>query len=815
MRKVTYAFSCKTPAPHPLEVLKIHGCEEVDGCFEFRITARASVQGFDPDAFLGSGARLTMESLGESVVKAGLLDHVKILTATSKFVYVEFLLAPALRRLAYARNSRTFVGRTMEGALKRVLEEGGVHGGGYEFRLAAPDAVRSYLCQYDESDLDFFKRRLEYEGWSYFFEFDEHGDKVVVTDALGARRDLSGRAAGLDLPFAPTGRRHDASEHAVQRISHQRRVAPSTVRIRDWFYERPESPLEGKADVSSRGAGQRYLFGDGPHAPGELERQAKILAEKHQGAGDVYKGASDSPFLAPGQAFSLHGHPLDSNNARFVPLRVEHWGCSNLTERDRTLGPPEDAGYHNRFTAIREGGAYRPLRRTPVPRVCGGIPGFVESEGETYAQLDEHGRYKVRAGFDDRERSPGKSSAPVRLMTPHAGDGYGMHFPLLGGAEVLLAHEQGNPDRPFILGVLPNALAKGPLDNKTSTQARLQTPGGNKLRFEDKEGRSGLLLYSPMGGAGLSLGARPDTLVDPGEGSNFNGSGSSSSPAAAQNTPEEKTAASSDGLGFLDQTTVDDGDVVRDRLKPHDPYRLKSPKIEKSKEGDGKYYGDGINLFTAPGNLLKIEAKHSASVLLGTSYDCHLGLVSRCNASVIETLVEGRMLDAKLSLAKSFNGNKLYTSVADKIYTGSKKFVTGSTNSLYKKMKSFIGVDTASRLDAQRLIDSEQALLDELAEAEGEGNELINKEKNLENEVNEMTGNKDEAVDDEKEILNEKNDMSGEENDAEDEDTLIANELNRSYGQKDEVGDEEIAILTEEDEIKEFEERQFVNEETI
>jgi type VI secretion system secreted protein VgrG len=816
MQHVKYAFSCNTTAPHSFDVLKMHGCERVDGCFEFRITTRVSSRGFDPDVLLGCVAELTMQSGEESVAKVGYVDRVKVLQATSRLVYLEFLLAPALKRLEYARNERTFVGETLPDVLKHVLGAAGVHDEGCDFRLTAPGLARSYLCQYDESDLDFFKRRLEHEGWSYFFEYRDQRDVVVVTDSLGARRDVSGSAADLKLPFAPPGHQHETAGCAVQRISHRRKATPSSVRIRDWFYERPASPLEAEAQISSKGVGRRYLFGDGPHTPEELEHQAKLVAERRRGAGDMYTGASNSPFLLPGQAFTLQGHPVASNNARFIPLRLEHWGCSHLMEDDVTLGPAEKAGYHNRFAAIREGGAYRPLRRTCVPRVCGGVPGFVEAEGGTYAQLDEHGRYKVKAIFDDTDRPPGKSSAPVRLMTPHAGDGYGMHFPLLRGAEVLLGHEQGNPDRPFILGVLPNSLAKGPLDSKTATQARLQTPGGNKFRFEDREGGPGLMLFSPMGGAGLSLGARPDTLANSGEASDFNGNGSSSSSAAsAQNTSEDKTAAQPDDLDFLDQTTVDDGDVVKDRLKPHDPHRLKLPKIDKPKQGDGKYYGDGINLFTAPANLLNIQAKHSASVLLGTSYDCHLGLTMRCNASMIETLVEGRLLDAKLSAEKSFSCNKVYTSVTEKIWTGTKNRVKGAVNSCYKKAQTYVGSRNASLFQLDHVSDDEKKLLNELDQADGERNVVANKEEDLENEVNVMTTEKNEAANDAKEIVNEKNKNVGEENAGVDDETIIVNELNASYGQQTEAGEEEILILTEEDGIKGSEERQFANETTI
>ena len=65
-----------------------------------------------------------------------------------------------------------------------------------------------------------------------------------------------------------------------------------------------------------------------------------------------------------------------------------------------------------------------------------------------YAQLDEHGRYKVRILFDESQRRAGQNSAWVRMAQPHGGEPEGWHFPLRSGTEVRLSFVGGDPDRP-------------------------------------------------------------------------------------------------------------------------------------------------------------------------------------------------------------------------------------------------------------------------------------------------------------------------------------------------------------------------------
>jgi type VI secretion system secreted protein VgrG len=101
------------------------------------------------------------------------------------------------------------------------------------------------------------------------------------------------------------------------------------------------------------------------------------------------------------------------------------------------------------------------------------------------APIDAHGRYRVLLPWDLYAEEGGRASRWVRMAQPHAGPGYGMHFPLHIGTEVLLAHVGGDPDRPVIVAAIPNPDTTSPVTSVNATQSRIQTRSGIVVEFED------------------------------------------------------------------------------------------------------------------------------------------------------------------------------------------------------------------------------------------------------------------------------------------------------------------------------------------
>lgn len=142
----------------------------------------------------------------------------------------------------------------------------------------------------------------------------------------------------------------------------------------------------------------------------------------------------------------------------------------------------------------------------------------IDGEGAgQYAEVDGQGRYKIKVAYDRSGRGDGKASHWVRMAQPYAGDGHGMHFPLHKGCEAVFACVDGNPDRPVLLGAVPNPDHKSVVTDKNQTMTNLQTAGGNQICFEDKEGTERALWQSKANQSFMRLGSPndPPSWYDP------------------------------------------------------------------------------------------------------------------------------------------------------------------------------------------------------------------------------------------------------------------------------------------------------------
>jgi len=164
--------------------------------------------------------------------------------------------------------------------------------------------------------------------------------------------------------------------------------------------------------------------------------------------------------------------------------------------------------YRVDVSAIPEAVQFRAELRASWPRIYGNEHGVVDGEADSdYAQLDDQGRYLVRFGFDESDLGAGKASTRVRMMQPHGGGVEGWHFPLRKGTEVLFTVLGGDPDRPVIAGVVPNAHTPSPVNKANHTRNVIQTGGRNRIEMEDRKGFERMTLSTPHTNTMIRMGS--------------------------------------------------------------------------------------------------------------------------------------------------------------------------------------------------------------------------------------------------------------------------------------------------------------------
>ncbi|MGK4005063.1 type VI secretion system tip protein TssI/VgrG [Sorangium sp. So ce1036] len=500
--------------PSSTRVVGFRGVEAISR--PYQIDIYLLLQGEDAESLdlsdaIGARASLVLDWLTDNrppFVFAGVLATLGVLHELDGRSLLRAVLVPKLWLLGLSRHSRIFTKQTFPDVMKAVLEENGIGPDEYEMRLGSYD-VEEHICQYRESDLDFLSRWMEREGIFYFFEHSPDGDKVVFCDAKAYEED----PIGAPVRYHPQVGHDVSAGMSLRTFTSQHTTLPAAIKLKDYDYARPNLNVAGAARVSPNGAGEVSLYGERFFTPAAGERLARIRAEEMLARQVVYRASGTRMHLRPGYTFELDDHPRAAFNARYLTIEAHHHGnqLAGTTMYREMLDLPHEEVYFVELTAIPAKTQMRAESRTPWPRIYGYENGTVDGPAESeYAQIDDLGRYNVKFKFDESNLKSGKASTFVRMMQPHGGGIEGFHFPLRRGTEVVFSFLGGDPDRPVISGVVPNALTPSPITSGNHTKNVIQTGGRNRLELEDRAGQQRVTLSTPYSNTYLRMGSPND-----------------------------------------------------------------------------------------------------------------------------------------------------------------------------------------------------------------------------------------------------------------------------------------------------------------
>lgn len=479
------------------DLVRFRGRETLSAIPAFELELTATTADIAAASLLNVPAVVEVRMPGGSRRFRGILSSFEYLTTNPHTSSYRTTLTPRLSWLAAVRQSRVFLDKTVPEIVVEVLADYGLERGeDYQFRLRPEYSPQEYTVQYEETDLAFISRLLEHRGIYYYFEPDLDRDFVVFADHIEAHTPVRG---GGDLIFR-AGRPTSPAGPAVSELAVRQVSPPREVLLKDYNYRKPTVDQRGLAkqsDSSVPALGRFMEYGAHFKTPEEGERLAAIRLEELSCTGSVLSGLSGYPVLAPGLCFSLADHPKTDCNGEFLLVEVDHDIRQPGVPGEASALLDEEA-YRNTFRAIPRTTQFRPARVTVKPKILGTLHATIDAAGTgEYAEIDEHGRYKVRLPFDLAGRDGGKASRFIRMAQPYAGPDYGSHFPLHKGTEVLLTHIDGDPDRPIISAAIPNPATASPVRNKNQTQSVVKTAANNQLVLEDVAGGVNSLCSSP------------------------------------------------------------------------------------------------------------------------------------------------------------------------------------------------------------------------------------------------------------------------------------------------------------------------------
>jgi type VI secretion system secreted protein VgrG len=418
----------------------------------------------------------------------GLLERIELIDSARE-APARYLarLVPTVWLLTLSHNCRVYQETTTADMVAAILSEYGLSkGNDFDILITGKQRTREYVVQYQESDWDFIQRWLEHEGYFYWFEHGEEGEKLVIADSNDDTTPIDDPDV---LSYRESNNLSTGGSSTIWDWGLVQRRIPARVAVLDYNYRTPSVALFGKADVDpQRGFGSVISYGEHFKDKDEGNHVAKTRAEQILAARRTYSGRTDCSRFRVGHHFELENHHDDANDGEYLITGIEH-RVGYPVMGDGAALPEALNRYVARFEAIPLEVAYRPERVTPWPSIHGVIHAHVDadSSGET-AQIDDQGRYKVKLPFDVSGKKGSKASRWIRMAQPYAGSGYGSHFPLHKGTEVLLAHVDGDPDRPIIVASVPNIHTVSPSTSSNATQSVIQTASGIRIEMEDLQG---------------------------------------------------------------------------------------------------------------------------------------------------------------------------------------------------------------------------------------------------------------------------------------------------------------------------------------
>ncbi|PQJ33904.1 hypothetical protein BSZ35_04160 [Salinibacter sp. 10B] len=493
-----YSFEPAELDPSTFQVLRFEGTEGISQLFEFNLQLVSENPDVDFAKVVNKPATFTMKRGDTDVPVNGIVTDFSLRGQTSDYVTYRATIQPRLQRLALSHRSRIFQEMTVKDILKKVFEEDGLSSSDVRFALQESYSPREYCVQYQESDLNFVNRLMEFEGMYYFFEHADGTDTLVITDAKSEHETIESPST-LKYHEGAGGMVGEDLE-TVKQFACEEQVVTGTVKLADYNYRTPET-MTTESEMNGDMPGTQYEYGEHFREADRGKRLAEVRNEAIEAQRRVMSGTSDSVGLQSGFLFTLEKHFRDSFNADYLVTQIRHEGSQraglNLDSVQPSENGQQEPAYRNEFTCIPASVQYRAPRTTPKPEAPGVVTATVESAGGDYAYIDDQGRYRAKMHFDQRgDRSDGTKTLPLRMNQPYSGSDYGMHFPNHADTELLVAFENGDIDRPVALGTTPNPSNKSPAVSQNKMENILRTFGGNELLMDDTQDETRVKLKS-------------------------------------------------------------------------------------------------------------------------------------------------------------------------------------------------------------------------------------------------------------------------------------------------------------------------------
>ncbi|KTH13024.1 type IV secretion protein Rhs [Enterobacter hormaechei subsp. hoffmannii] len=507
-----------------LDVLAFEGDEALSTPFSYRTEFTSADHAISKEMMLMKAASLTLQAPVDQgygikiqqpvrVIQGVVTGFERLSTSKDETRYA-LTLEPRLALLDRSHQNAIYQDMSVPQIVEKILgERHGMRGQDFLFLLSKEYPRREQVMQYAEDDLHFITRLLGEVGIWFRFTTDTR----LSIDVVEFYDSQQGYEKGLTLPSVPPSGQHSKGVDSVWGMECHHNVVQKQVSTRDYNYRQATQDMNTRVDATGGDVttyGDAYHWADNYLTPGSAYDRnpaaesgafyARIRHERYLNGQTQTVAFTSCPALSPGMRLKVTGgYEVAEVFTQGVVVTAMHSHARR------------DADFCVRFDGIPDSAdfCFRPAPgRRPV--MAGTLPARVTSttENDTYGHIDKDGRYRVNMLFDRENWETGFESLWVRQSRPYAGGTYGLHLPLLAGTEVAIGFEDGNPNRPYISGVLHDSAHGDHVTILNYKRNVLRTPANNKIRLDDERGKEHIKVSTEYGGKSqLNLGHLVDS----------------------------------------------------------------------------------------------------------------------------------------------------------------------------------------------------------------------------------------------------------------------------------------------------------------
>ncbi|GAA5092378.1 phage baseplate assembly protein V [Chryseobacterium ginsengisoli] len=336
-----------------------------------------------------------------------------------------------------------------------------------------------YTVQYKESDYEFLKRLAIRHGEFFYY----NGEKLIFGNAVQPILKLGENIDLIDVEFEMW---MQAQEFVFTGYDTQSgsKIERDSGSEKSEFKENPFQSIAVNASKNIFRKKPKMHFnhtGIQDRSEGQLAEAVRLEKEKRENLMQV-KGRSKTPELKIGgraELSDINGKAMETY--RIIEIRHVY----------------EPGDYYNEFVGVPDLFNAAPYIDTEA------VPKGEEQPARVMDNNDPTGGGRIKVQFPWQE-DKNQTTPWIRLIQPHSGAGKGFHFIPEIGEEVLVGHESGNAEKPFVMGTHYNGSETSSYHTSGNDKKVIHTRSGTKIILNDAEGS--VFIEDPSGNTYLMDG---------------------------------------------------------------------------------------------------------------------------------------------------------------------------------------------------------------------------------------------------------------------------------------------------------------------